>query len=89
MGLRTKSGGKFMQTKSRCHHRYMLNEDTFFVTEDGIELFILGESLQGYFVGGHVDFPLEMREINESAQKEKRLSSQPPQQLYLNMINQL
>ena len=89
MRWRTKSGGKFMQTKSRCHHRYMLSEDAFFVTEDGIELFISSESLQGYPIGGHVDFPLEMREMNESAQKEKRLSSHPPQQLYLNMIDQL
>jgi hypothetical protein len=78
-----------MQTKSRCHHRYMLSEDAFFVTEDGIKLFISGESNQNHHVCGHVDFPLESREINESIQKEKRLSSQASQQLYLQMLELL
>lgn len=75
-----------MQTKSRCHHRNMLSEDAFFVTEDGIELFIAGENNQNYHVCGHVDFPLEIRDINESIQKEKRFSSQASQQLYLHML---
>lgn len=78
-----------MQTKSRCHHRYMLSEDAFFVTEDGIEMFITGENNHTYYVCGHVDSPLEVREVNELTQKEKRISSQASQQLYLNVLDLL
>lgn len=74
-----------MQTKSRCHHRYMLSEDAFFVTEDGMERLITGDNNYSYMYL-HVDSPLEMREGNESTQKEKRITSQASQQLYLNLL---
>jgi hypothetical protein len=74
-----------MQTKSRCHHRYMLSEGAFFVTEDGMERLITGENNYSY-VYLHVDSPLEMREGNDWSQKEKRIASQASQQLYLDLL---
>ena len=63
----------------------MLSEDAFFVTEDGMERFVTGENNHCY-VYLHVDSPLEMREGNDSSQKEKRISSQASQQFYLDLL---
>lgn len=80
-----------MQTKSRCHHRYALSEESFFITEDGMEVFIAGGNFQKCNVCGHVDFPLEMKEMTDSHQKDRRLSPQYSKQknMDLNLIDVL
>ncbi|MFE8699523.1 hypothetical protein ACFYKX_02675 [Cytobacillus sp. FJAT-54145] len=78
-----------MQEHSRCHHRLNSEENVAFTTEDGIEVYVAGAAFEKCVTCGHVDFPLESKEMIDSSLKEKRSYPNSPRQLYINLMNLL
>lgn len=71
-----------MAYKSRCHHHFLeFEEEGLFVPEDGIDLLDGGTVFIKWTDSGHIDFPLDIQETNESSLKEKKNHPSSPFQM--------
>lgn len=76
-----------MQEHSHCHHRFTeMNGPAVFQTEDGIEVNVSGGAFQKCTTCGHIDFPIDTREVIESSLKETKRNPHGTKQIYINLV---